>query len=313
MATLQNVLMISKKALNGAQNYAASLAIWIAVVLASAILASALIILPAGPAMAGSSTIVTETVETTEYEVTLPLSLPLTPPLSLPAQDSFLNQPGTQTAALTTTLNIADDVVMAPLKLDVSQPVVASTPTHSIHSPPSNHSNASGPQYGPFTLIDSTSVEMNGTVDSYSPAAFRRMMKSHKNIRTIYMIDCDGSVDEEANLALARMIRRAGLNTHVPNHGSIRSGAVELFLAGVRHTADPQAQFVVHSWMDEDGMEANDYPPSDPVHREYLGYYAEMGVPADKAAAFYALTNSVPFSQQLVLSRADIARYNMLN
>ena len=96
-------------------------------------------------------------------------------------------------------------------------------------------------------------------------------------------------------------------------NGSIRSGAVELFLAGARHTADPGAEFVVHSWMDEDGLEANDYPASDPVHREYLDYYAEMGIPSDKAQAFYALTNSVPFSQQLRLSRHDLARYNMLH
>ena len=126
------------------------------------------------------------------------------------------------------------------------------------------------------------------------------------------MIDCDGSVDEEANLNLARMIRRAGISTHVPANGSIRSGAVELFLAGLKKTADPGAEFVVHSWMDEDGMEANDYPANDPVHAEYLDYYKEMGVPADKARAFYALTNSVPFSGQLKLSRRDLAQYSLL-
>ena len=168
-------------------------------------------------------------------------------------------------------------------------------------------------EYGPFTVVAPYRVEMSGTVDSYSPAAFRRMLKDYPGISRIDMIDCDGSIDEEANLKLARMIRHAGIDTHVPANGSIRSGAVELFLAGVRHTADQGAEFVVHSWMDEDGLEARDYPPSDPVHAEYLDYYAEMGVPADKARAFYALTNSVPFSGQLTLSRHDLARYQLLN
>ncbi|VAV91164.1 hypothetical protein MNBD_ALPHA04-2131, partial [hydrothermal vent metagenome] len=118
---------------------------------------------------------------------------------------------------------------------------------------------------------------------------------------------------EEANLLLARQIRHAGISTHVPARGSVRSGAVELFLAGIRHTADPGAEFIVHSWMDENGLEANDYPASDPVHAEYLDYYKEMGVPAEKARAFYALTNSVPFSEQLKLSRDDLARYALLH
>ncbi len=167
--------------------------------------------------------------------------------------------------------------------------------------------------FGPFQVVSSDTAEMSGTVDSRSPEQFRQMLRLHPGIKYIEMIDCDGSVDEEANLMLARQIRQAGISTHVPAHGSIRSGAVELFLAGIRHTADPGAEFIVHSWMDENGLEANDYPASDPVHAEYLNYYTEMGVPADKARAFYALTNSVPFSEQLKLSRDDLARYALLH
>ena len=168
-------------------------------------------------------------------------------------------------------------------------------------------------QYGPFRVIAADTVEMTGTVDSYTPALFRQMIKDFPEIRRIEMLDCDGSVDEEANLRLARMIRRAGISTNVPAHGSVRSGAVELFLAGITRTADPDAEFIVHSWMDEDGRQAGDYPASDPVHAEYLDYYAEMGVPLPTARAFYALTNSVPFSEQLRLSRGDMARFQLLH
>ncbi|WP_321326786.1 hypothetical protein [uncultured Parasphingorhabdus sp.] len=168
-------------------------------------------------------------------------------------------------------------------------------------------------QYGPFRVVAADTVEMTGTVDSYTPALFRQMMKHFPGIKRIEMLDCDGSVDEEANLRLARMIRNAGISTHVPAGGSVRSGAVELFLAGIRRTAHRDAEFVVHSWMDEDGREANDYPANDPVHSEYLDYYAEMGVPRGTAQEFYALTNSVPFSEQLRLSRNDMARFQMVH
>ena len=178
------------------------------------------------------------------------------------------------------------------LEYDIFEPAA---PTESVQS--------SFGQYGPFRVITPDVAVMTGTVDSYTPAIFRQMQ----------MRDCDGSVDEEANLALARMIRHAGISTHVPARGSVRSGAVELFLAGVRRTAHPDAEFIVHSWMDEDGREASDYPDSDPVHAEYLDYYQEMGVSAPTAKAFYALTNSVPFSGQLRLSRNDMARFQLVH
>lgn len=168
-------------------------------------------------------------------------------------------------------------------------------------------------QYGPFRVIAADTVEMTGTVDSYTPELFAQMIKAFPAIKHIEMLDCDGSVDEAANLRLARMIRHAGISTNVPAHGSVRSGAVELFLAGVKRTAHPDAEFVVHSWMDENGRQAADYPASDPVHAEYLDYYAEMGVPLPTARAFYALTNSVPFSEQLHLSRGDMARFQLIH
>lgn len=168
-------------------------------------------------------------------------------------------------------------------------------------------------QFGPFEVISPFLVHMHGTVDSDTPDQFAAMLRQYPQIRQIEMIDCNGSVDEHANLRLARQIRRAGINTHVPAHGSVRSGAVELFLSGIRHTADPGAEFVVHSWIDEDGVEASQYPANDPVHTEYLDYYAEMGVPRDKARAFYDLTNSVPFAEQLKLTSSDLARYQLLH
>jgi len=168
-------------------------------------------------------------------------------------------------------------------------------------------------QYGPFRVIGADTIEMTGTVDSYTPTLFRQMIRDFPAIKHIEMLDCDGSVDEAANLRLARMIRQAGISTNVPAHGSVRSGAVDLFLAGVTRTAEPDAEFIVHSWMDEDGRQARDFPASDPVHAEYLDYYAEMGVPLPTARAFYALTNSVPFSEQLRLSRRDMARFQLLH
>lgn len=123
------------------------------------------------------------------------------------------------------------------------------------------------------------------------------------------MLDCPGTGDDEANLLLARMVRQAGIATYVPNGGSVRSGGVELFLAGAKRHAEPEAEFAVHSWRDEDGLEADDFAESDQVNREYVDYYREIGMSEEKAKAFYAMTNSVPNDDALYLKSRDIAAY----
>lgn len=166
-------------------------------------------------------------------------------------------------------------------------------------------------QLGPFYLVSPDTVEMIGTVDSDSPYQFARLIATHPGIRRLVMVECPGSVDEAANHMLAREVRQAGIETHVPRGGSIRSGAVDLFLAGTRRTADRTAEFGVHSWRDEDGMQANDFAANDPVNIEYIDYYREMGLSDATARRFYALTNSVPFESVRTLSAADMARLGL--
>ncbi|KTE19372.1 alpha/beta hydrolase [Sphingopyxis sp. H050] len=167
--------------------------------------------------------------------------------------------------------------------------------------------------FGPFTVVDDRTIRMAGDVTSSTPRQFAAMLAAYPHLKRLEMIDCPGSLDEEANLILARAIRRAGLETVVPSGGSVRSGAVELWLAGSTRRAAPDAEFGVHSWADETGREANDYPANDPVHAEYIGYYREMGMDDAKARAFYALTNATPFDDVRYLTRDDMARFVTLN
>ena len=163
--------------------------------------------------------------------------------------------------------------------------------------------------FGPFAVVARDRVELNGSIESDTPAQFASMLRAYPGIRQIDMVDCPGTGDDEANLALARMVRKAGIATFVPDNGSVRSGGVELFLAGAKRRAAPNAEFAVHSWLDEDGLEPDDYADTDPVNREYVEYYREMGMSDDKAKAFYAMTNSVGHDDALYLGRRDIAAY----
>ncbi len=168
-------------------------------------------------------------------------------------------------------------------------------------------------RFGPFRLTSADRVEMEGGVETDTPSQFKALLSAHPGVHQIDMIDCPGSEDDDANLVLARMIRAAGLTMHVPSNGSIRSGAVELFLAGSKHIADSGAEIGVHSWRDSDGLEATDYPASDPVHAPYLAFYRDMGMSPDTARSFYDFTNrSASFEDLHIMSEAEMKRYGLI-
>lgn len=161
-------------------------------------------------------------------------------------------------------------------------------------------------QYGPFAVTSATSAMMIGPTDSASPFLFDAMLRDFPALARLDMIEAPGTSNDIANLAVGRRIRAAGIATHVPEGGSVRSGAVELFLAGSNRTMADSAQFAVHSWLDNHGREADDFSPDHPAHRLYLDYYVEMGMSEAQAREFYAMTNSVPHESALWLAASDM-------
>lgn len=164
-------------------------------------------------------------------------------------------------------------------------------------------------EFGVFRVLNQTTVELTGTIGSEAPRDFEALLRRFPAITMLQITDCAGTDDDEANFALARMIRARGMTTYVPSYGSARSGGVELFLAGARRRADNGATFAVHSWRDEDGYEAADFALSDPVHQDYIRFYRDMGMSDANARAFYQMTNSVGFDDVLWLTKADLAQF----
>ena len=159
---------------------------------------------------------------------------------------------------------------------------------------------------GPFRVIDDHTVALVGITDSRSPAHFAAVLRDFPQVDTLEFVEAPGTHDDRANLALGRMIREHGINTRVQDGGSIRSGAVELFLAGTTREIATGSEFAVHGWLDDWGRGAEDYPAGAPEHRRYLDYYVEMGMEPGEAAAFYAMTNSVPFEDARWLTGSEM-------
>lgn len=159
---------------------------------------------------------------------------------------------------------------------------------------PATRPSAALAQYGPFLVTGPTVAKMVSSTDGRSPQDFDAMLRDFPAIATLEMVEAPGTSNDIANLAVGRKIREAGISTHVPHGGSVRSGAVELFLAGETRSIEDGATFAVHSWLDNHGREADDFAPDHPAHRLYLDYYVEMGMSESQARQFYAMTNSVP-------------------
>jgi hypothetical protein len=211
-------------------------------------------------------------------------------------------------------------ILAAAMSLALTAPVAAQTyvyeevveqwvdtGTQRFVSPPlAEAEQAAVAAYGPFRVLDNTRAALVGVTDARSPRQFAAMLASYPGITTIEFIDCPGTYDDRANLAVGRMIRAHGLAAVVPEGGSVRSGAVELFLAGATLQIADGAEFAVHAWMDDRGLSATDYAADSPENAKYLAYYAEMGMEPVAATRFYAMTNSVPFENALWLTGTEM-------
>lgn len=160
--------------------------------------------------------------------------------------------------------------------------------------------------YGPFRVDDPTRASLVGVTGSAAPRQFAAMLRDFPDIAALEMVECPGTEDDQANMKVGRMIRDAGIVTHVPTGGSVRSGAVELFLAGAGRRIDDGAEFAVHSWLDDSGLEPRHFAADSPENRLYLDYYREMGMAEDDARAFYAMTNTAAHADAVWLTAQDM-------
>lgn len=168
-------------------------------------------------------------------------------------------------------------------------------------------------RYGPFRVIDAGHAVLVDATDARSPAQFEAMLAAYPGITELALVEVPGTEDDKANMRLGRIIHSRGIATRVPEGGSVRSGGVELFLAGTHRVAEPGSEFAVHAWEDEEGRQPGDYPPDAPENRAYIDYYVEMGMTEDQAKAFYAMTNSVRFEDARYLSDQDMAKWVRLD
>jgi len=132
---------------------------------------------------------------------------------------------------------------------------------------------------------------LNGVIDERALTAFDEAVAAEPGIKTLIFEYVPGSLNDDANLELARKVHNAGFTTRILKNGLIASGGTDLFLAGVKRHVETGACIGVHTWGDADYI-GSEVPENHPDHQPYLAYYKEIGI--DESFYWYTLKAAGP-------------------
>ncbi len=167
--------------------------------------------------------------------------------------------------------------------------------------------------FGIFRVLDDDkTVEMDGDITTASLSDFQQLLNKYPDIKRINIVNCDGSLDDEANLKLSKLVHDKAISTHVLDDGVIASGGVDFFLSGVKRTIGKNVKIGVHSWSGETEV-ATDFPKGHKNHLPYIEYYKSIGFTQKEAEDFYYFTiNIAPANGIHYMSEEEMATYKII-
>ncbi len=159
---------------------------------------------------------------------------------------------------------------------------------------------------------DQKTIILDGAINSSAFEKFTELSSQYPKVKSIDIVNCDGSINDEVNLKLAKHIHENGFNIHLLNNGLVASGGTDLFLAGKKRSKGNNTKVGVHSWS---GLlkTATDFPKGHKNHLPYIEYYQAIGMSSKEAEDFYFFTiNSAPADSIHWMTEEEIKNYNIL-
>ncbi len=168
-------------------------------------------------------------------------------------------------------------------------------------------------RFGPFYILNDTTIVMNGDMGSRVDNQFDRLIAKYPNIKLMIMEDCPGSRNDEQMFKAALQLHNLSINTHLPSNGKIQSGAVDLYLSGNKRTLEQGAKIGIHAWSDGSGS-ATDYPTNHSEHELYINFYKAIGCSQQEAEDLYFFIINAAAPEDIHwMTDQEIDQFNITN
>lgn len=168
-------------------------------------------------------------------------------------------------------------------------------------------------RFGPFYILNDTTIIMNGDMGSRVDNQFDKLINSYPNIKLMILEDCPGSRNDQEMFKAAIQLHNRSINTHLSINGKIQSGAVDLFLSGKIRTMVQGAKIGVHAWSDGSSS-ANDYPNNHTEHEVYINFYKDIGYSQQEAENLYFFIINAASPENIHwMTDKEILDYQILN
>jgi hypothetical protein len=155
-------------------------------------------------------------------------------------------------------------------------------------------------------------IILNGVINSSALDEFKALANKNSKIRRIQIVNCEGSINDEVNLKLAKYIYENKYDIHLLDNGVIASGGTDLFLAGRKRSIGTHTKIGVHSWAGRNDITATDFPVGHDNHLPYINYYVSVEFTQQQAENFYYFTiNAAPADSIHWMTDAEITQYNL--
>ena len=160
---------------------------------------------------------------------------------------------------------------------------------------------------------DAESIHLLGTINSKAFDDFKKIAEANPKAKWIYIVNCDGSINDDVNLSLCKYVHENGYNIVLMEDGMIASGGTDFFLAGNYRILKKNTKVGVHAWAGN-GKEATDFPVGHDNHKPYINYYVSIGMSQKEAEDFYYFTiNSATAKGMHWMTSEELEKYKFEN
>ena len=160
--------------------------------------------------------------------------------------------------------------------------------------------------------FDGETATLNGDLGVTTYIQLRDVIANRPEITRLVLDQVPGSLDDDINLHTGRLVRAAGLDTHLPATGDVSSGGVDLFVSGARRTVEEGGILAVHSGCCVDGQPYDQLPRTHPVHVPFIAYLDEMLGEAQGEAFHFFTIEAAPFEETRPMTREEMVRFGVV-